>query len=395
MNLIKLAIDRPIAVVAAVLMVVMFGYVALQAIPIQLSPDVNRPVITVETIWPGAAPAEVEREIINQQEEVLKGLDGLETITSRAEQGRGRITLEFSVAANMDRTLLLVANRLDRFSDYPEEADEPTLDTAGSEDSPIAWFILKRAEDNQAPIHTFGDFAEDVIKERLERVPGVSRVNIFGDSRREIWITIEPARLARYGLTVSQVLRALRSANASMSAGDVDEGKRRYVVRTEGELNSLEAIRQVVLRSEGDQVSGRMARVTVGDIARVEFGYPDPTSSIRFLGESSGCAQCLERDRRQCDRNSCGASARPWPNSTPRLCRRQVSIFGMSMMRRSISTLLSSWFARISGSAARWPPWFCCSSCDPCERRPSSAWRSRYRSSVPSSPWPPWDGPSM
>ena len=95
MNLIRLAIERPIAVIAAVLMVVMFGLVALQSIPIQLSPDVNRPVITVTTIWPGAAPAEVEREIVNRQEEVMTGLEGLDNITSRAELGRASMTLEF------------------------------------------------------------------------------------------------------------------------------------------------------------------------------------------------------------------------------------------------------------------------------------------------------------
>ena len=169
MNLIRTAIERPIAVVAAVLMVVMFGLVALENIPIQLAPDVNRPVITVKTNWPGAAPAEVEREITNRQEEEMAGLEGLREITSSAQQGRSRITLTFGVGANMDRALLLVANRLDRVTGYPDEADEPTLDTAGSEDSPIAWFIVRRAEGNDRPVHEFGDFVEDVIKDRIER----------------------------------------------------------------------------------------------------------------------------------------------------------------------------------------------------------------------------------
>ena len=285
MNLIRTAIDRPIAVVAAVLMVVMFGMVALENIPIQLAPDVNRPVITIKTNWPGAAPAEVEREITNRQEEEMAGLEGLREITGRAEQGRSRVTLEFAVGTNMDRALLLVANRLDRVTGYPDEADEPTLDTAGSEDSPIAWFIVRRAEGNERPVHEFGDFVEDVIQDRIERVPGVSRVTVYGGSEQEIHVTVEPQLLARYGLTVSYVTQAMRSANASISAGDIDEGKRRYVVRTEGELNKLEEIRKVVLRSTEDAATGRLARVTVGDIAEVTFGFKKPTSSIRILGE--------------------------------------------------------------------------------------------------------------
>ena len=95
MNLIRSAIERPTAVLAVVAMVVMFGFVALQSIPIQLAPDVNRPVINIETRWTGAAPVEVEREILNRQEEELKGLTGLTKMDSRARNDEGEITLEF------------------------------------------------------------------------------------------------------------------------------------------------------------------------------------------------------------------------------------------------------------------------------------------------------------
>ncbi len=285
MNIIKIAIERPVAVIAAVLMVVMFGLVALQTIPIQLAPDVNRPVITVTTTWPGAAPAEIEREIVNLQEEEMAGLEGMEEITSESQQGRAKLTLEFSVGTNMDRALLLVSNRLDRVSGYPDEANEPTLDTAGSEDNAISWFIIRRAEGNERPIHEYGDFVRDVVKDRIERVPGVSRVDVFGDSKREIQIIVQPELLARYRMTVSDVVGALRQANTSLSAGNVEEGKRNYVTRVEGELNTLESVRQVVLRSEEDMASGRVARVVVGDIAEVRFGYRDPVSNIRILGE--------------------------------------------------------------------------------------------------------------
>jgi len=231
MDPIRVAIERPVAVIAAVLMAVMFGALALTQIPIQLTPDVRKPVIEVTTNWGGAAPAEIEREIVNPQEDELKGLEGLETMVSRSETGRARITLEFAIGANMDRALLLVANRLDRVSDYPEEADEPTLDTSGSDDNPIAWIILKRGPGNERPMETYGDFAQDVVRERLERVEGVSLVNVFGGVERERQIRVDPARLAKFGLTIPNVLDRLRSESISLSAGDVEEGKRRYVVR--------------------------------------------------------------------------------------------------------------------------------------------------------------------
>lgn len=285
MNLIHHSIYRPVAVIAAVLMVLMFGLVALQTIPIQLTPDVRKPVISVRTNWPGAAPAEIEREITNRQEDVLRGLEGLEEMTSNSEDGRARITLEFSVGQNMDKALLLVANRLDRVSGYPDEADEPTLDTSGSEDNPIAWFAMTRLEGNDRPIHTYGDFAEDVIQNRLERVPGVALVNVYGGSEREMVIKVDPVLLSQYQLSVPDVVNALRNANASISAGDVDEGKRRYVVRTEGELTSTEHVENVVIRSTRDVATGRLARVRVADISEVTFDYKEPRANIRRMGQ--------------------------------------------------------------------------------------------------------------
>ena len=247
MNLIRTAIDRPIAVIAAVLLVVLFGLVALKTIPIQLAPDVNRPVITVTTNWFGAAPAEVEREILNPQEEQFAGLNGLVAITGNAQSGRSSITLEFKIGSNMDRALLLVANRLDRVTNYPDEANQPTISISGSDDNAIAWMIINNAENNDKPIYEYGDFIEDVVKGHLERVPGISRINVYGASEREIHVVIEPTLLAHYRLTVGDVTRAIRNANISLGAGSIDEGKRRYVVRTEGELDNLNIIGDVLV----------------------------------------------------------------------------------------------------------------------------------------------------
>ncbi|MBS27669.1 MAG: acriflavin resistance protein [Alphaproteobacteria bacterium] len=273
MNLISASIHRPIAVIAVVIMVLMFGWLALQRIPIQLAPDVRQPVIIVDTSWAGASPLEVEREIVNRQEEVLKGIEGVRKIESRARTGRSDITLEFAPSQNMNRALLLVANRLDRVTGYPEEADEPTLRTSGTDDNAIAWFVLRRQPGNERDLITYGDFLEDIVQERIERIPGISGVNIFGETEREMRIIIDPEQLAQFRLTISDVVERLRLENASISGGDVDEGKRAYVVRTEGDFTTTEQVLDVVLRSDVDAVDGRAGRITVRDIAHVELGY--------------------------------------------------------------------------------------------------------------------------
>ena len=221
MNIIRLSIERPIAIVAMVLMIILFGYVSLQRIPIQMAPDVRQPVIIVKTSWPGAAPQEVEREVINPQEDELKGLEGVKKMTSRALRNRGAVTLEFGPEINFDRALLLVANRLARVSGYPEEVDEPVLSTSGTEDNAIAWFVITRLDGNTRDMTSYGDFLADVLQERIERVKGVAGVNIFGETKREMSITVTPESLARYGMTVSEVLRRLRAANASITGGEV------------------------------------------------------------------------------------------------------------------------------------------------------------------------------
>ncbi|WP_224824239.1 efflux RND transporter permease subunit [Cognatishimia sp. MH4019] len=284
MDIIRYAIERPIAVVALVVMAILFGVIALSRIPIQLAPDVRKPIVVIETNWPGAAPSEIEREIVNPQEEALRGLEGLEIMTSRSRTGVAEVTLEFAVGTDMTQSLLLVSNRLDRVSSYPDEANEPSLNTSGADDSPIAWVLLTAQEGNTRPMPTYGDFVEDIIKDRVERIEGVSAVNVFGGVTRELQVVVDPRRLSLYGLTVPEVVRTLRAENISISAGDVDEGKRRYVVRTEGNLNTENAIRDVVLRS-GASLGGT-GRVRVGDVAEVAFAYKEPTARLRFKGES-------------------------------------------------------------------------------------------------------------
>ncbi len=285
MDVIRASLHRPMVVLALVVSVVLFGIVGVITIPIQLTPDVRRPVITVRTAWGGAAPADVEREILSRQEEVLKGVSGLQSMESSARRGSASISLEFAIGTDMDRAMLLVSNRLNRVSGYPEEVDEPTLDTAGSEDTPIASLLLERTPGNTRPTHTYGDFADTVVAERLERIPGVASTRIHGGSERELQVIVDPARLAAYRLTVSDVVNALRAADVAASAGFVNDGKRRYLVRVDGNLISPERVAAVLLRSERDAAGNRTARVTVGDVGDVAFGYKRPSMVLRSLGD--------------------------------------------------------------------------------------------------------------
>ena len=286
MNLIKASLERPIAIVSVIVMTIILGIVALERIPIQIAPDVNKPVISVTTYWFGASPYEMEREIVNKQEDALQGVEGSKRITAETREGRAKLEIEFDMSTNMDKALLLVSNRLNQIDDYPIDAGEPTLDTSGLDDNAIAWFILTRTLGNEQNIAAYGDIVKDIIQDSLERVPGVARTNAYGSSETELRITIDPEKMAYYRLTVDRVMEIIRAANSSISAGDVNEGKREYIVRTEGELQTLEQVREIVLISEKD-LNGRYGRVIINDIAQVEFTYKEPRAIIRYLGVNS------------------------------------------------------------------------------------------------------------
>ena len=287
MSLIDLAIKRPVAVLSVVMMIVLMGVVALKFIPIQLTPDLRKPVVAIFTPWPGASPTEVEREITTRQEEALTGLDGLEEIASSSRDGLSRIRLEFSIDTNLDRALMLIGNALTNISGIPDEAKQPRIRTRDSEDNPIAWFVINKLPNNKKDIQTYGAFLEDFLADRLERIPGIALANVFGGKRRELQIVVDPQKLARFRLAVPDVITAMRNANASVSAGVVEEGKRRYIVRTDNELFNEERIENLIVRTQVDQSTGRIARVRVSDVAKVRFSFKKAHTYILNNGNKS------------------------------------------------------------------------------------------------------------
>ena len=284
MNIIQGSIQKPMTVLAAVLVVIVLGVVSIRTIPIQLTPDVNRPILVILTYWGTSAPAEVEREITNRIEQQLSGIEGLEIMSSQSQLGRSRIVLEFHNSTNMDRAFMLVSNRLNSVSDLPDEARKPRIRTSTSDDVPIARFALTRTGGNTRPIEQYGTFVDDVVVDRLERVEGISQISASGGSRRELQVIIHPDQVARFGLTIPKVISALRAANASITAGAIDEGKRRYIVRTDSETASIERVKEVVLTTSFDEASQSLVNVTVADVGDVAFGYKEPTSRRRFNG---------------------------------------------------------------------------------------------------------------
>ena len=287
MDIIKFCLKKPIIVYAFIILILFSGILSLFKIPVQLTPDVRSPVIEITTNWSGGSPNEIEREIVIKQEDVLRKVKGIKRIRSNAYDKKSEIKLEFEQGENYQKALLMTSNALDRVRGYPEEIMKPNLETSGSEDNPIAWIILRPLKNNSTPMYKYGDLVENLIKTEFEKIPGVSRSNIFGASKTEMQVQIDPQRLALYKITIPEIVDSLKSSNIAVSAGSVEEGKRKYLVRTEGELNSPEKIKKVVVKIIKDQQTQFSSKVFISDIANVTYESKEPVSYIRSLGKEA------------------------------------------------------------------------------------------------------------
>jgi HAE1 family hydrophobic/amphiphilic exporter-1 len=278
MDIVRFSIEKPVTVIVGVFIVLLFGTISLNRLPYQLSPTVIEPEITVTTVWKGATPYEIEREIIEEQENVLKGIPGLTEMESDSRNSLGTITLRFKIGTVVDEALLRVSNKLNEVRSYPPAVDKPVINASGAATSPVIWNVFKAADSNPRPISTYRTFFENEIRQHLERVEGVADLFIGSGVEEEMHIIVRPGQMAAFGLTIGDVIRALQSENVNISAGNMGVGRRDFRIRSTGEFKSPEDIESVVLRSTGQR------RVTVGEVARVEAGFEKPTSTVIHNG---------------------------------------------------------------------------------------------------------------
>lgn len=278
MTLTTAALKNPTAVVVAILLAALFGIISLSKLPVQLTPDVSQPMITISTGWRAAAPEEMEAEIIERQEDVLKGLQGLVSLESTSSQGNGNITLRYNTGVNLERALIDVMNALNQVPSYPPDATEPVISVGGNTTfTAIAWFALKPAEGNPRDIASYQDFVEEVVQTRIERVAGISQTNAFGGLQSELRITFDPYKTAALGLNIP-ALAATLSSNSDTSGGFNEVGRRKYTLRFSGKYGVTELQEMVLDWRDGKPVLLR-------DVAKVEMTLQDRVGILTLDGE--------------------------------------------------------------------------------------------------------------
>ncbi len=281
MKIIQESIRYPVTTAVGVILLILFGALALNRIPVQLTPEVERPQLFITTLWPGASPNEIEHEIVDEQEEQLKSLEGLIKMESSSRDSAGTVTLTFQVGTSIDAALLRVANRLEQVPAYPDDADKPVITSSNVDESAIAWWALRPTRENGfvGDMASLYDFVSDFVESELERVPGVGNSNFYGGQPREMQVIVNPAELAARRVTINELGAALDRENRNYSGGDFVEGKRRYIVRTVGEYGSAEDIENIVVAVRNG------IPVYLRDVARAQLGFRKPTDKVFMMGK--------------------------------------------------------------------------------------------------------------
>jgi hydrophobic/amphiphilic exporter-1 (mainly G- bacteria), HAE1 family len=332
MKFFDIIVQNPVKIAVVALLVVLFGTVALTRLPMQLTPEVQTPTLTIETMWPGGSPQEVERVITMEQEEQLKGIEGLIKMSSTSSNSSSRITLEFQIGTNMQEALLKVNSRLQQVREYPIDALRPVISTSDISNRPIAWFNMTSRLPSDEVFNNFKqkyphhaervDFAlkahnrgvamlrlrgysadhpefreilppadrnigelrrmaEDEIEARFERVKGVAQSEVYGGLIDELQVIVDPEKLAARALTLTHLRDVLLSQNIDTSAGDFWDGKRRWIVRSLGQFRDPQQVENQLLAVVNN------SPVYIRDVANVRVGFKKPASVVRRFGEST------------------------------------------------------------------------------------------------------------
>ena len=295
MNLTRVSLSNPVAVIAAVLMVLMMGTIGLVSLPVQMIPDVQRPFIQINTGWRSAAPEEVESAIVEPQEDMLRGIPGLEKMESSASRGRASISLSFTVETELQRALIEVMNRLNQVPRYPNDVTEPRI-YAGRDQfgSAVAWFAMTPRPGNTREMASYSDFVREVVLARIERVPGVSNADAYGGRDNEVRITFDPYETAALGMDIP-TLAGRTGNNNDTSGGFNDIGRRQYTLRYAGKYD-LSEFDEMVLDWRGGNPIRLRDIATVDVVMRDSSGFltKNGTNSIAFNAQVEKGVNVLE-----------------------------------------------------------------------------------------------------
>ena len=275
MNLTALCIRRPVATYMAALIVMVLGVISFLKIPVDLMPEITFPTVTISTSYSNVGPLEMETLVTEPVEKAVSSVEGVEDITSVSVEGRSQVRVSFGWSKDLEVAVSDVRAKIDRIrDDLPAAAEAPVVSKYDVNASPIM-FIGVSGKMDPVALRTFVDRE---IRYRLERVAGVAAADIRGGLEREIHVNLSLDRLKAFELSTDQVIRALRAGNINLPAGSLSRAHLEVSVRTLGEFNNLDQLRNTVVANRGG------TPIYVKDLGRVEDSFKELDHAVRIHG---------------------------------------------------------------------------------------------------------------
>ena len=275
-SLSEVSIKRPVLAIVMSLVIILFGWIGFTSLGIREYPSVDPPVISVFTSYPGANAEIIETQITEPLEESINGIAGIRTLSSSSRDGRSSITVEFTLETDLEAAANDVRDRVSRsLGNLPRDIDPPIVSKADADSEPIYFINIKS---KTRPILSLNDIVQRSIREKLQTVPGVSSVQMWGEKKYAMRLRIDPAKMAAYKLTAVDIVNALNRQNVELPSGSIEGLKMELSVRTEGRLTTVDDFNNMVLKEESDRV------VKFNDVGFAELSAENEKTLMRREG---------------------------------------------------------------------------------------------------------------
>jgi len=278
MSLSTTSIKRPVFTIVINLVLILFGIIGYTFLGIREFPSIDPAIISVRTSYSGANPDIIESQITEPIEKAINAIDGIRTITSSSNQGSSNISIEFNLDKNLEEAANDVRDKVSQASrSLPQDIDAPPVVSKADADSePIITMTAQSSKRDQLAL---SDYAENVISQRIQTIPGVSSVQIWGQKRYAMRLWIDPMKLASFGLTVADVRTALTRENVELPSGKLTGDNTEIGVKTLGNLSNPEQFNNLIVKTEGDKI------IRLSDIGSAVLGPENPETEMTQSGE--------------------------------------------------------------------------------------------------------------
>lgn len=273
----EFSIRKPATTIMFIISMIFFGFLGLRKMPIEMLPNINKPTVRIRIKWDGATPDDVDKMITRKIEDVLPNVEGIVEYSSESSAETSLIFIKFKYGTDVETKITLIQNELNQIRNkFPDDMDEPSIRKSSSSDVPALTFTLYGGDKME-----MRSYAENNLKPMLERLEGVSEINVYGGQEQEVAIEIDPDKLENYNLSIVDVYNKMKSASANLPGGILREGEKEYLVKIEAEIETADEIREIILSNK----DGHLLKLK--DVANIKVAPKDIKSIYRKNGEDS------------------------------------------------------------------------------------------------------------